>query len=133
MWPEPVERIAEILRRAGVQGRLEELLAGAETPPGSALRAEGFECDGRPLVALLPAGRALDERKLARAAGCGTLRSKQVPDFPFQEARVLVERSALVAGTLWLDAGSPRHVLGLAPGQLAQLTRSESADLLTDD
>ena len=30
MWPEPVERIAEILRRGGVQGRLEELLAGSE-------------------------------------------------------------------------------------------------------
>jgi prolyl-tRNA editing enzyme YbaK/EbsC (Cys-tRNA(Pro) deacylase) len=133
MWPEPVERVAEILRRAGVQGRLEELLAGAETPPGTALRAEGFECDGRLLVALVPAGRALDETKLTRAAGCGTLRTKRVPDFPFQGARVLVDRSALVAATLWLDAGSPRHVLGLPPGQLAQLTHSETADLLTDD
>jgi prolyl-tRNA editing enzyme YbaK/EbsC (Cys-tRNA(Pro) deacylase) len=133
MWPEPVERIAQILRRAGVQGRLEELLAGSETPPGAALRAEGFECDGRLLVALVPESRALDERKLARAAGCGTLRPKPAPDFPFQAARVLVDRSALVAGTLWLDAGSPRHLLGLGPGQLAQLTRSETADLLTDD
>lgn len=133
MWPEPVERIAEILRRAGVQGRLEELLAGSETPPGAAFRAEGFECDGRALVALVPAGRVVDRAKLASVAGCGTLRPIRAPDFPFQPARVLIDRSALVTGTLWLDAGSPRHVLGLAPSQLARLTRSEAADLLTED
>jgi len=133
VWPEPVERIAEILRKGGVQGRLEELLAGSEPPPGAALRAEGFECDGRPLVALIPAGRAVDRAKLARIAGCGTLRAARAPDFPFQPARVLIDRSALVLGTLWLDAGSPRHVLGLAPSQLARLTRSETADLLTED
>ncbi|CAN5178227.1 hypothetical protein BH18ACT12_BH18ACT12_05580 [soil metagenome] len=133
MWPEPVERIAEILRRGGVQGRLEELLAGSEPPPGAALRAEGFDCDGRALVALVPAGRAVDHAKLAHAAGCETLRPARAPAFPFQPARVLIDRSAVVKGTLWLDAGWPRHVLGLAPGQLARLTRSETADLLTED
>ena len=133
MWPEPVERIAEILRRAGVQGRLEELLADAETPPGAPLRAEGFECDGHELVALVPAGREIDRAKLARAAGCGTLRPGRAPDFPFQPARVLIDRSALTMATLWLDAGSPRHILGLAPSQLARLTRSEAADLLAED
>jgi hypothetical protein len=133
MWPEPVERIAELLRRGGVQGRLEELLAGSEPPPGAALRAEGFECDGRALVALVPAGRVVDRAKLARVAECGTLRPARAPDFPFLPARVLLDRSALTTGTLWLDAGSPRHVLGLAPSQLARLTGSETADLLRED
>jgi hypothetical protein len=133
MWPEPVERIAEVLRRAGVQGRLEELLAGAERPPGAALRAEGFECDGRRLVALVPEGRQVDRAKLGRVAGCRQLRSVRVPEFPFEAARVLVDRSALTTGTLWLNAGTPRHILGLAPSQLARLTRSEAADLLVED
>ena len=133
MWPEPVERIAEILRRGGVQGRLEELLAGSEPPRGGALSAEGFDCDGRALVALVPAGRAIDHAKLARAAGCGMLRPAKAPDFPFQPARVLIDRAALVMGTLWLDAGSPSHLLGLAPADLVRLTRSEAADLLVEN
>jgi len=97
------------------------------------MRAEGFECDGRGLVALVPEGREVDRAKLARLAGCRVLRPVRVPEFPFQPARVLIDRSALTTGTLWLDAGSPRHILGLAPSQLARLTRSEAADLVTED
>jgi hypothetical protein len=133
MWPEPVERIAQILRREGVQGRLEELLDGAETPPGVVLSAEGFECDGRGLVSLVPTGRAVDRAKLARVAACSTLRPVRVPEFPYRPARVLLDRSALADGILWLNAGSPRHLLGLGPSQLARLTRAETADLLRED
>ena len=35
----------------------------------------------------------------------------------------------LTAETVWLEAGSPRHVLGLDPGVLTQLTRAIPADL----
>ncbi len=133
MWPEPVERIAALLRDAGVQGRLEELPKDADSAPGPAVRAAGFECDGRALVVLVPADRAIDRDKLAVAADCVTLRPAPLPAFPFQPARVFLDRSALTMGEVWLEAGTPRHVLGLAPGQLVRLTRSETADLLLED
>jgi prolyl-tRNA editing enzyme YbaK/EbsC (Cys-tRNA(Pro) deacylase) len=133
MWPDSVERIASFLRAAGVQGRLEELPAGVDSPPGPTVRAVGFECDGRVLVALVLGDRTVDRDKLARAARCGTLRPATAPGFPFQPARVFVDRGVLADATVWLEAGSPRHVLGLSPSQLARLTRSETVDLLTDD
>ncbi len=128
-WPEPVEQIAAFLRSAGVEGRIEELPAGVDEPPGIALRAAGFECEGRTLVALVPAERAIDRDKLATAAGCSALRPTPFPAFPFQSARVFLERSVLSTGIVWLEAGSPRHVLGLNPSQLVRLTSSETADL----
>jgi prolyl-tRNA editing enzyme YbaK/EbsC (Cys-tRNA(Pro) deacylase) len=131
-WPEPVEQIAAFLRSAGTEGRIEELPAGVDEPPGIALRAAGFECAGRMLVTLVPAHRAIDRDKLAGAAGCSTLRPAPFPAFPFQSARVFMERSVLSTGIVWLKAGSPRHVLGLNPGQLIRLTRSETADLVQE-
>jgi hypothetical protein len=133
VWPEPVERIAVFLRAAGVQGRLEELPDGMDSPPGLTLRAHGFESDGRSLVALVPRGRRVDRDKLANAAKTAGLRPAPAPPFPYQPARVLLDRSAFRARTVWLEVASPRYALGLAPRQLAQLSRSETADLLVDD
>jgi prolyl-tRNA editing enzyme YbaK/EbsC (Cys-tRNA(Pro) deacylase) len=111
---------------------LEELPEDSDSPPGPAVRAAGFECDGRSLVALVPGDRIIDRDKLAAAAGCVTLRPAPLPSFPFQAARVFLERLALSLPEVWLEAGSPRHVLGLAPGHLVQLTRARTADLLED-
>jgi prolyl-tRNA editing enzyme YbaK/EbsC (Cys-tRNA(Pro) deacylase) len=133
MWPEPVERIAAQLRRAGIEGRLEELPAGVDSAPDGALRAEGFECDGRPLVALIPVERALDRDKLAIAARCRDLRPADVPSFPFRRTRVFVDSSVLTAEIAWIEAGSPRHVLGLPPAQLNSLAKAQPADLLLED
>jgi prolyl-tRNA editing enzyme YbaK/EbsC (Cys-tRNA(Pro) deacylase) len=133
VWPEPVERIAVFLRAAGVQGRLEELPDGVDFPPGLTLRAHGFESDGRSVVALVPLGRVVDRGKLATAAGSPALRPAAAPPFPYQPARVLLDRSAFAARTVWLEVASPRYALGLAPRHLAQLSRSETADLLVDD
>jgi prolyl-tRNA editing enzyme YbaK/EbsC (Cys-tRNA(Pro) deacylase) len=133
MWPEPVERIAGLLRTTGVQGKLEELPAGVDEPPGPAFRAFGFDCDGGGLVALVPTDREVDRDKVKAAAKCTSLKPGLLPEFPFQPARVLVDRSVLSAGMVWLEAGSPRHVLGLAPSQLLRVTRSQTADLLRED
>jgi prolyl-tRNA editing enzyme YbaK/EbsC (Cys-tRNA(Pro) deacylase) len=126
-----VERIAAFLRVAGVVGRLEELPADADSP-GPAIRAAGFECDGRNLVALVPGERAIDRGKLAAAAGCATLRPAPIPDFPFRPARVLLDWTLISMETVWLEAGSTRFVLGLSPPDLARLTRAETADLLLE-
>jgi prolyl-tRNA editing enzyme YbaK/EbsC (Cys-tRNA(Pro) deacylase) len=132
VWPEPVERIAALLRAAGAAGRLEELPADADSAPGPAVRVAGFECDGRSLVALVPDDRAIDRDKVATAAGCTTLRPAPAPEFPFSPARVLLDWALISNPAVWLEAGSTRYVLGLSPHDLARLTRAEPADLLLE-
>ena len=133
MWPEPVERIAAFLRESEAVGRLEELAEGVSTAPGPAARAEAFDCDGRTIVALLPDDREVDRSRLARRAGCTELRRAEDRPFPYQGTRVLVDRSLLSLRRVWLQAGSPRHVLGLGPRQLLRLTRAETGVFLVED
>jgi prolyl-tRNA editing enzyme YbaK/EbsC (Cys-tRNA(Pro) deacylase) len=133
MWPEPVERIAKFLRESDAHGRLEELPDGVDTPPGPAVRAESYDCDGRALVALVPDDAEVDRSRLARRAGCSELRPGPARLFPFQGARVIADRSLLSVRTAWLEAGSPRHVLGLAPSQIVRLTRAETGNFLLSD
>jgi prolyl-tRNA editing enzyme YbaK/EbsC (Cys-tRNA(Pro) deacylase) len=132
VWPEAVERVAIFLRASGVEGRLEELLAGAHAPPGLRLATTALECEQRLVVALIPAGRRLDLRKLARAAACSDLVSTSRPEFPFSGATVFVEQTVLTEPTLWLEAVTSRHVLGLAPAELTRLTRAVAADLIVE-
>ena len=134
VWPDSVERVAAFLRASGTEGRLEEVLPDAEPPPGLVLRARVFECRERIVVGLSPRGRRLDQRKLAAAAGCTTLRRADNPaGFPFQGTGVFLDQSALGAQTVWLELDAPHHFLGLAPAQLLRLTRSKTADLLAED
>jgi prolyl-tRNA editing enzyme YbaK/EbsC (Cys-tRNA(Pro) deacylase) len=133
MWPEPVERIAAFLRESSVHGRIEELPAGVDTPPGTGARAQTFECDGRPLVVLAPEDATLDHERLRRRAGCTGLHEAAPRGFPFQGARVLVDRSLLAVRTVWVEAGSPRHVLGVSPSQLLRLTHAETGRFLVQD
>jgi prolyl-tRNA editing enzyme YbaK/EbsC (Cys-tRNA(Pro) deacylase) len=133
MWPEPVERVAQFLRGSEAQGRLEELPDGVDTPPGPGVRAEAFECDGVTLVALVPDDSEIDRGRLARRAGCRELRPLPPQSFPFQGARVVVDRSLLPLDTVWLAAGTPRHVVGLGPRQLLRLTRAETGAFLVAD
>ena len=129
MWPEAVERIAVFLRSAGVEGRLEESLPGAGPPAGQMLRVDGFDGDGTAIVALVPAGRAVDRRKLATATNCSEVRPAPAPGFPFEGVRVFLDQSALSSESVWLEAGSPRHLLRLSPAQLTRVTNAETADL----
>jgi prolyl-tRNA editing enzyme YbaK/EbsC (Cys-tRNA(Pro) deacylase) len=133
MWPEPVERIAKFLRESEVHGRLEELPPGVATPPGPAVRAESYDCDGRPLVALVPGDADVDRSRLARRAGCNELRPAAPRTFPFPGTRVIVERSLLSLRTAWLEAGTSRHVLGLSPSQIVRVTRAETGNFLLSD
>ena len=132
MWPEAVERIAAFLRAAGVEGRLEELLPGAGPPAGQKLRADGFDGDGTAVVALVPASRSVDDRKLAAAAGYHEVRPAAATGFPFEGARVFMDQSILSAEGVWLEAGSPRHVLEMSPVQIARVTNAETADLVRE-
>lgn len=133
MWPEPVERVAAYLRESLALGRIEELPPGVDTPPGSGAQADAFECDGRTLVVLRPDQASVDRERLRRRAGCTDLRDSGLPEFPFRGARVLVDRSLLSARTVWLRAGSPRHVVGLSPRELLRLTHAETGVFLLED
>jgi prolyl-tRNA editing enzyme YbaK/EbsC (Cys-tRNA(Pro) deacylase) len=129
MWPDPVERIADLMRSAGAEGQLEELARGAD-PPAPAVRTLTFRCDGVEVVALVPEDRRVDRAKLAEEARCRNLEPAPAGRFPFDRARVFVDRALLTAAIVWLEAGTPRHVLGLAPPQLVQLTRARAADIV---
>jgi prolyl-tRNA editing enzyme YbaK/EbsC (Cys-tRNA(Pro) deacylase) len=133
VWPEAVERIAAFLRASAVEGRLEELLAGAGPPAGQKLRADAFDGDGGTVVALVPDDRAVDTRKLALAAGYPEVLPAPATAFPFEGARVFMEQSVVSADAVWLEAGSPRHVLALSSAAIARLTRAETADLLREN
>ena len=133
MWPEPVERIATFLRDSEAIGRLEELPPGTDTAPGPAVRADAFDCDGRTLVVLVPADGVVDQERLVRRASCRSLQAAEARAFPFQGTLVFVDRALLSQRTVWLEAGSPRHVLGLAPSQLLRLTRAETGAFVVQD
>ena len=120
------------LRAAAVEGRIEELLPGAALPAGQKLRADAFDTKGGALVVLVPSERTVDERKLAAASGCEDARAAPPIGFPFEGARVLMDQSVLSAHAVWLEAGSPRHVLGVSPAQLARVTSAQTADLLRE-
>jgi Cys-tRNA(Pro) deacylase len=153
-WPEPVERVAAVLRAQGVDARLEEFDQGTTTAEAAA-KAVGCEpaqivkslvlvCDGLPVVALIPGDRRADLRRVALAAGAGAARIADavevlaatgfepggVAPFPLPRvSRVLMERELLQHETIWAGAGSARHVVGLAPADAVRLTNAEVASL----
>jgi prolyl-tRNA editing enzyme YbaK/EbsC (Cys-tRNA(Pro) deacylase) len=154
-WPEPVERVAAVLRTRGIDARLEELPEGSPTATAAA-RAIGcdvaeivkslvFVCDGRPVLALVPGDLRADPAKVAAAAGAGYARTAKpeeviaatgfepgaVAPFPAPNvARVLCERGLLECELVWAGAGSPSHVLGISPVDLARLARADIVDIV---
>jgi Cys-tRNA(Pro) deacylase len=154
VWPEPVERVAAVLRGHAVDARLEEFEEGTPTAaaaaaaigcePAEIVKTLVFVCDGLPVLALLPGDRRADAAKVAAAAGAGDARVARpeevfavtgfepgaVAPFPVPQAsRVLLDREVLRHETVWVGAGSTRHMAGLSPIDLARLTAAELADL----
>jgi prolyl-tRNA editing enzyme YbaK/EbsC (Cys-tRNA(Pro) deacylase) len=153
-WPEPVARVAEVLKRSGVDARVEEFPEGTPTA-GAAAKAVGssraqivkslvFICDGRPTLALVPGDRRADENKVASAAGARYARVARpdevlaatgfepggVAPFPAPGiSQVLLARDLLAHDRVWIGAGSERHMAGLSPDDLSRLTQAQTADL----
>jgi hypothetical protein len=128
VWPPKVEVIAAVFRAAGLDARLEELPPEEEELPGPGARVEAFDCDGRVVVVLVPADRDVDVRKL----GCTAVRPADVPPFPFTGSKVVLDSSLLPEPTVWLEAGSERHVVGVAPSQLLQIVSAQTGDLVAE-
>ena len=153
-WPEPVARVAEVLKRAGVDARVEEFPEGTPTA-GAAAKAVGssraqivkslvFVCDGRPTLALVPGDRRADENKVAAAAGARHARVARpdevraatgfepggVAPFPAPGvAQVLISGELLVHDRVWIGAGSEHHMVGLSPADLSRLSQARASDL----
>jgi len=147
-------RVAEMIKRAGVDARVEEFAEGTPTASAAAKavgssRAEIvktllFVCDGRPTLALVPGDRRADETKVAAAAGARGARVARpdevvaatgfepggVAPFPAPGvAQVLISRELFVHERVWVGAGSERHMAGISPVDLVRLTQGRPADM----
>jgi prolyl-tRNA editing enzyme YbaK/EbsC (Cys-tRNA(Pro) deacylase) len=153
-WPEPVERVAQVLRRSGVDARVEEFPEGTPTASAAA-KAVGrsraqivksllFVCDGRPTLALVPGDRRADEVKVAAAAGARSVRVARAEEVlaatgfepggvaPFPApgvSQVLISEELLAHDRVWIGAGSEQHMAGLSPVDLVHLAQARAADL----
>ena len=157
-WPEPVERVARFLREAAAEARIEEFSTPTPTAEAAAaaigcelrriVKSLVFDCDDRPVVALVPGDRRAENGKVAAAAGAAKARIadpdrvREVTGFepgavaPFPLPRVelvLVDPSLLLHPQVWVGAGSDRHMAGLSPAELVRLARAEPRDLVRDD
>ncbi len=157
-WPAPVERVAAVLRAARVEARIEEFAEGTPTAEDAA-RAVGcdaseivkslvFACDSRFVLAMVPGDRRVDRDKVAAAARCEHVgiatgsdaervtgfRAGGVAPFPLAGVDdVLLERTILSLETVWIGAGSPRHLAALAPTDLLQISRARAVDLVSEN
>ena len=156
-WPEPVQRVASVLEQAAAEARLEEFAGGTPTAVDAAnaagcklaqiVKSLVFECDGRSILAMVPGDRRADPGKVGAAAGCsrakiaGPERVREATGFdpgavaPFPLPRitdVFVDLRLLTHERVWAGAGSPKHMVGLPPGELVRLTRARTADLSAD-
>ena len=150
--------MAEFLCRAGAEARIEEFPERTPTAREAA-RAIGCElaeivkslvvdCDGRgAFLVLVPGDARADLGKLAREAGCARLRVAGAPQVeeatgfapgavaPFalrRVDRVYIERTLLGRQRVWVGAGSPCHMAGLAANDLARLARAEPVDAIQE-
>ncbi len=156
-WPEPVQRVSTALREAGAEARVEEFPTGAATAEDAA-RAVGcelrqivksllFDCDGRAVLVLVPGDRRVDSGKVAALTGARRARvagPAQVEEatgyppggvapFPLRQVEsVLIERSLLGEGLLWVGAGSERHMAGMPPTELVRVSRAQPVDVAED-
>lgn len=153
-WPEPVERVARFARETGAEVRIEEFLEGTPTAVdaanavgaslGQIVKSLVFDCDGQPVVALVPGDRRADPRKVAAAAGAekakvaGPDRVLEVTGFeagavaPFplpQVDRVFMDPRLLRHERVWIGAGSRRHMASLPPSEFVRLSRARPADV----
>ena len=156
-WPEPVERVSRFLASAGAEARLEEFPGGTPTAQdaasavgselGQIVKSLVFQCDGRPVVVMVPGDRRADAGKVAAAVGAERARVARpaeveaatgfepgaVAPFPLTRVdRVLIDRSLLAHDLVWVGAGSTRHMAGLAPEELVRLARAQATDAVED-
>jgi Cys-tRNA(Pro) deacylase len=153
-WPESVERVAQALRSAATDARLEEFPEPTRTAAEAAaaagceqsliVKSLVFVCDGRPVLALVPGDRRADAARVAQATGAAEARVANAAEVTAatgvdpggvspvgvgEGVRVFLDRSLVGPERLWVGGGSDRHMVAIAPADLVRITRAEVADL----
>jgi prolyl-tRNA editing enzyme YbaK/EbsC (Cys-tRNA(Pro) deacylase) len=157
-WPEPVERVAAFLRKAGAEARLEEFESGTPTARAAAeaagcaldqiVKSILVDCAGRWVLVLVPGDRRADLDKIARAAGAARGRVARpdevepatgfapgaVAPFPLPPTveRVFVDHTLLTHELVWIGGGSPAHLVSIRPTELLRLSRAEPMDAVQE-
>jgi Cys-tRNA(Pro) deacylase len=152
--PPEVERVAAVLRAAAVDARIEEFPEGTHTARDAA-QAVGCElaqivkslvlvCDGAYVMALVPGDQRADEAAVAAAVPAELVRAARPEEVvhatgfepggvaPFPQRAVtqtLMDPALLRHEVVWIGAGKPSYVAGLAPAELQRLTRARGVDL----
>jgi Cys-tRNA(Pro) deacylase len=153
-WPEPVERVANALKEAAIDSRIEEFDEGAATARDAA-RAVGcdlaqivkslvFVCDGAYVLALVPGDRRADEGAIAEAVSAAEVRVARPEEVlhatgfeaggvaPFPRRAVtetLMDSSFFAHEVVWVGAGTESHMASLRPAELLRLAGARSVDL----
>jgi prolyl-tRNA editing enzyme YbaK/EbsC (Cys-tRNA(Pro) deacylase) len=152
-WPEPVQRVAQVLQESRVEARIEEFRDGTPTAADAAaatgapveriVKSLVFSCDGRAVVVMVPGDRRADTAKIGAAAGCERVKAVGaeaverltgfpaggVAPFPLPGIQtVLIDRALMAHELVWIGAGSARHMAALAPVDLARLARARPVD-----
>jgi len=154
-WPDPVQRVAAVLRDAAVESRVEEFADGTPTA-GAAARAVGCDlsqivkslvlvCDGAFVLALVPGDRRADEALVGAAVPAQRVRIARPEEVvhatgfepgavaPFPQRAVtqsLMDRSFFAHDVVWIGAGSPAHMASIAPAELLRLAGARAVDLV---
>ena len=112
---------------------------------GEIVKSLLFDCDGRPVLVLVPGDRRADPKRSRRHRRRGApawpapRRSRTRPGtppgavapFPLRRVeRVLIDRSLLAGGVLWVGAGSTAHMAGLPAAELVRVARAEPVDVV---
>jgi prolyl-tRNA editing enzyme YbaK/EbsC (Cys-tRNA(Pro) deacylase) len=153
-WPEPVERVAAVLRSAGVEARIEELPHGTPTARAAAdalgcelgqiVKSVVLVCDGAYVLALVPGDRRAGEAAVAGAVGAASARLARpeeviqatgfepggVAPFPHRAVTdVLLDNSLLGQTAVWIGAGTTDHMALITSVDLQRLARARLVDL----
>jgi Cys-tRNA(Pro) deacylase len=154
-WPEPVERVSEVLRAAAVDSRVEEFKDGTPTARAAA-EAVGCElgqivkslvlvCDGSYVLALVPGDRRADEQAIAAVLEAREVRVANANEVvhatgfepggvaPFPQraiARTLMDRNLLGHAVVWVGAGTHSHMASLPPVDLQRLSGASVVDIV---
>jgi prolyl-tRNA editing enzyme YbaK/EbsC (Cys-tRNA(Pro) deacylase) len=152
-WPEPVRRVAAFLDEAGGEARIEEFPAPTPTAKDAAdavgcelrdiVKSLVFTAGGRSVLVLVPGDRRAEPAKVAAALGVPKVRIAgpdeveratgfvpgAVAPFPLRDVdRVLIDRTLLTRGRVWVGAGSEKHLAGLEPAELVRLAGAVPMD-----
>jgi prolyl-tRNA editing enzyme YbaK/EbsC (Cys-tRNA(Pro) deacylase) len=155
-WPEPVERVAAVLRAAAVDARIEQFSEGAATARDAArligcelsqiVKSLVFVSDGAFVLALVPGDQRANEAAIREAVGATDVRVANaeevmvatgfapggVAPFPLRAVtRTLIDNSFVQHQVVWMGAGTSEYMASIAPAELQRLTRATAVDLVT--